>query len=43
MAKEGSSSYMGGTRTWHWQKIKATLSQEIVIGGLLSPEAAGQE
>jgi bifunctional non-homologous end joining protein LigD len=37
MAKEGSSSYMGGTRTWHWQKIKATLSQEIVIGGFTEP------
>jgi bifunctional non-homologous end joining protein LigD len=37
VAKDASSPYLMGVRTRSWQKIKARLRQEVVIGGYTAP------
>lgn len=37
MAKNKDSPYLPGIRSPHWQKIKITLNQEVVVGGFTQP------
>ncbi|WP_343534370.1 DNA ligase D [Pedobacter sp.] len=37
MAKNAESSYLSGTRSSHWQKIKIQQSQEAIIAGYTKP------